>query len=99
MLTLRKMDLRAVAVVALLSVLAGVLLTGVGRAQEQPQPAAPGGARYEMAMAGTRACWVIDTSTGELFKCITDSGYDPKNSKWYTCGKPEDATNYLKIAH
>jgi hypothetical protein len=87
----------------LIGMLAGVLgvmlLAGAGRAQDAPQPAAApaGQARYQMAMAGTRACWVMDTATGEMFKCVTDSGYNPVECEWFRCGSPKSSPKQLNM--
>ena len=79
------------------ALLAGVLLGGLGRAQEPVEAPAPEQPQYQMEMAGTRACWVMNTATGELVKCVLDSSYDPTNCKWYWCGNPKDAKNYLTV--
>jgi hypothetical protein len=96
MQTLRGLDRTSVLIGLLAGVLAVMLLSGPGRAQEQSAPPA-GDAGYQMAMAGTRACWILDSQTGEMYKCVTDSGYDPVEVEWFRCGTPRDADKRLKM--
>jgi hypothetical protein len=96
MQTLKGLDRKSMLMGLLGAVLAVMLVTGPGRAQE-PAPAPAGEARYQMAMAGTRACWVMDSRTGEVYKCVTDSAYGPVECEWFRCGTPQSGGKQLKM--
>jgi hypothetical protein len=95
MQVLRQLDRRSLLIAVLAALLAVALLTGSGRAQDQAAAAAQ--QRYQIAMAGTRSCWVLDNATGEMYKCVTDSGYDPVECEWFHCGTPQQQAKRLKL--